>query len=305
MKLLLSTAVTVCSLAVQFTLAQSPLTTYVESVRQGSYAPVPSAILNDTARASQYLQALPTYQTDTLTTVRSRAYNIAARLGQRSSDPTVRQTAVGQLIGGIGDADRGISGNNTAALTRFRREDFTAEAQDQLLSYLQPTTPHLDQVAMLAGFVQPPGVQAALQALLGEKLSATTRWAVQLARARSGDEVATNYILSRLASAPVNDVLVYELVPGLIYTRQSAVFDYLQKLILSDVPNCQSADPDSQQKILCGYRVMEALAPALTDFPVAVDQYGELLADDYEQALERVRDWLREQTTWPMRTEVY
>ena len=289
----------------QPTFAQSPLTTHLESIRQGSHAAVPQVILADTASASALLPTLATYQDDTLAAVRSRAYNIAKRIGQRSSNPAVRQTTTAQLTRGIADPDAGISGNNSDALTGFRQTDFSAAAQTQLVNYLQPGTPHLDQVAMLAGFVSEESARAALQSLLTPKVSATTRWAIRLALARTGDEVAINYVLDKLNAAPVNDALVYDIVPGLVYTRQPAIFRYLETLVMSDEPNCQSADPDSQQRIRCGYRVMEALAPALTDFPVAVDAYGELLTDDYEQSLREVRAWLRGREDYPMRINSY
>ncbi len=286
-------------------LAQSPLTTYLESVRQGSYASVPSAVLNDTARASELLQTLSAYQNDTLTVVRSRAYNIVQRIGLRSNDPAVRQAATDQLAQGIADADAGVSGNASQALTYFRRADFTPATQARLVDRLQISTPHLDQVARLVGFVQPLGSEAALQRLLAEKVNPSTRWAIRLALARLGDATATDYILNKLAAAPVNDALVYDIVPGLVYTRQPAVFDYLKTLIMSDERRCQSADPDSGQNIRCGYRVMEAVAPALKGFPIAVDAYGELLTDDYEQALQQVRAWWNEQQGYPMKMDQY
>ncbi len=289
----------------QPTFAQSPLVTHLESIRQGSHAAVPQTMLADTANAAALLPALATYQNDTLAAVRSRAYNIAKRIGQRSRNPTVRQIATAQLTRGIADPDAGISGNNSDALTGFRQTDFSAATRTQLVNYLQPGTPHLDQVAMLAGFVSGESAPAALQSLLTAKVSATTRWAIRLALARTGDEVAINYVLDKLNAAPVNDALVYDIVPGLVYTRQPAIFRYLETLVMSDEPNCQSADPDSQQRIRCGYRVMEALAPALTDFPVAVDAYSELLTDDYEQSLREVRAWLRGREDYPLKTDSY
>ncbi len=306
MKSLLS--VIICLLISNATLAQSPtspLVTHLESIRQGSHAAVPQAILADTANAATLLGALVTYESDTLAAVRSRAYNIAKRIGQRSRNPAVRQTATAQLTRGIADPDAGISGNNSNALTGFRQTDFSTATQTQLLNYLQPGTPHLDQVAMLAGFGSGESARAALQSLLTVKVSATTRWAVRLALARTGDETAINYVLDKLNAAPVNDALVYDIVPGLVYTRQPAIFRYLETLVMSDEPNCQSADPDNQQRIRCGYRVMEALAPTLTDFPVAVDAYGELLTDDYEQSLREVRAWLRGREDYPMRIDSY
>lgn len=281
------------------------LTTYLNSIRQGSHTPVPQTLLEDTANEATLLNALPSYQNDTLTAVRSRAYNIAKRIGQKSANLPVRQTATAQLMRGIADPDAGISGNASTGLTGFRPEDFSPATREQLIAQLQVNTPHLDQVALLAGFLQPPKAQPMLQQLLTAQVSPTTRWAIRLALARIGDEAAIDYILNKLSTAPVNDALVYDIVPGLVYTRQPAIFNYLKDLIMSEEANCQSADPDASQNILCGYRVMEQLAPALEDFPVAVDAYGELVTDDYEQSLQEVRAWLSDREAYRMKQEIY
>ena len=57
-----------------------------------------------------------------------------------------------------------------------------------------------------------------------------------------------------------------------------------------------SANADSEENILCGYRVLEYIAPVMIDFPLPVDEFGELEIDDYEAGLEEVRQWMHSRT---------
>src|SRR5690554_6564262 len=86
---------------IQLTLAQSSLeqlNTYMQSVREGSYVPVPQSILNEKAQANELLTALVTYQNDSNAVIRTRAYNISKRIGQNHSVIAVRQAAISQQI---------------------------------------------------------------------------------------------------------------------------------------------------------------------------------------------------------------
>jgi hypothetical protein len=69
----------------------------------------------------------------------------------------------------------------------------------------------------------------------------------------------------------------------------------LQRIIQSNEQNCLSANADNEESILCGYRVLEYIAPVMIDFPLPVDEFGELEIDDYEAGLTEVREWLVEQ----------
>ena len=119
---------------------------------------------------------------------------------------------------------------------------------------------------------------------------AKVRWAALLARARMDDQDAVSVILDKAQQQPINDNFVYEAVPDFIYTRQKPLFDFLFTIMQSDNKDCFSSDPDNEVAMLCGYRVMEYIAPYIIDFPIPVEE-GYLVADDYPAALQQVRDW--------------
>jgi hypothetical protein len=52
------------------------------------------------------------------------------------------------------------------------------------------------------------------------------------------------------------------------------------------------ANADNEENILCGYRVLEYITSVLIDFPLPIDEFGELEIDDYEAGLTEVREWL-------------
>lgn len=282
----------------------SDLKEYLEAVRAGSYDPVPKSVLQAT-EAMPLLSVLATYEQDSIVRVRSRAYSIARRIGTKSLESEVRALVVGQLTRGIGDTDGGISGACSGGLTGFTPGDFDVTVKEQLKAFLVPATPHLDQVAMLVGYLVYDPATATLRGLLQERLSSTNKWSVRLALARMGDQESVDFILEKLRAANVSDNLVYDVVPGLVYTRDLAIFEFLEQIIQQDEPLCLSSDPDSSQKIRCGYRVMEYLAYAIEGFPIPTDEDGEVELDDYEAGLQTVRAWFDSHETYDFKMDVY
>lgn len=274
--------------------------TYMEEIRGGSYAAVPAAILDNTRSAGDILNALQPYLTDTVERVRAKAYYIVKRVGRKSEASAVRRQAVGILVQGISDQSSGISGNASEALTSFGKADFSPQHITTIAGLLRVETPHLDQVLKLAGYIGDDSFAAGMNQVINSNVPFKYKWAARLALARMGDSAALAYIMNKLNTAPVNDDLVYDIVPDLVYTRQMEVFEYLERIITSDEASCQSADPDSSEKILCGYRVMEYIAPAIENYPLPVDEFGYLEIDDYEAGLKEVRAWMAANETYSL-----
>ena len=274
------------------TLNAQTLPQYLEEVRDGSYVAVPQSIWQQEEQAM--LQQLQPYLQDTSQSVRLRAYGIAKQAGLKSEDQQLRQEVVARLIAGIGDTDRRISVRNTSGLKNFQQQDFTTASTNQLLTYLNTTTPNLEELLLIIGFVQPENSVASIRPLIGQ-LRGMDRMAAWLALSRLGEEDAIQYVMERVERQPVNDDLVYEIVPYLVYTRRQEAFKFLNRIIQSNEPTCLSANADSEENILCGYRVLEYIAPVMINFPLPVDEFGELEIDDYEAGLAEVRQWMADQ----------
>jgi hypothetical protein len=91
----------------------------------------------------------------------------------------------------------------------------------------------------------------------------------------------------------MNDLVVHSLVPDIVYLNQREAIDYLLIKILDEEKLCSSPNPEVELSINCAYRLMEAVAPVIVDFPIELDASGDLLVDDYDEALSQVREWIQ------------
>jgi hypothetical protein len=117
------------------------------------------------------------------------------------------------------------------------------------------------------------------------------------------DAPALKDLMQRVSKLPVNDDVVYKLFPDLIYTRQKESIDYMIEALNSDVKTCFTADAEKEVEILCGYRIMEQLAPVIADYPFNLDESGDLQTDDYPSALLTVRNWFRTHKNYTILTD--
>jgi hypothetical protein len=289
-------------------LAQSPIENlhqYFNEAKNGSYATAPQYLFDEENDFNALLVELEEYQSDSITRIRSKAYSLSIRFGQKASELETKQKAIDQQINALQDADRGITGNAIDALTHFKNINFTENHKSEIFSQLNEETPHFNDFVRLIGFLQIKGAQPQLENLLIVKDNTISRWNIRLALARLGDEKAIEYITARLQKAPINDAFTYDIVPSLVYTKQPKIFEFLETQIQSDEANCSVANPDSNQRITCAYRIMEAIALAIQDFPIPTDEFGELEVDDYQQALLDLRKWFSGNETYTFNSEVY
>lgn len=186
-----------------------------------------------------------------------------------------------------------ITQASITTLTHFKKSDFTQQDKDTLKSIFYKRPPHLDEFIKLIGYVGIPELQSDLFSLTQPANPKDIRWASLLALARMGDQTATSSIMTRVKKLPVNDDVVYEIFPDLIYTRQREAVDYVVQALQSDDNNCTSADNDHPEAIPCGYRIMELLPSAIKNYPLKLEASGDIKTKDYKKALSMVRDWFR------------
>lgn len=115
-----------------------------------------------------------------------------------------------------------------------------------------------------------------------------------MAMIRLGDQSRIKRLNKLLASVQVDDDFVYTLLPKLIYTRRPEVIDFIFDQVLLDQKNCSVADPHTKGRINCAYRLLEAVAPVVNDFPLKLGPGGDLDVTDYPAALEIARTWIRD-----------
>ena len=233
--------------------------------------------------------------TDTLSDARLRGISVIARVAYKSTDTSYRRWTVNKLLTYFRDPNAGVTDMAAKYLTGFKINDFDAIAKDTIRKLLPGVKNHYNVLIKISGFAGLKDQAPILKKILLEgNLSAPQKWAAILALARLGEEEYIALCMLMVQKIPVNDNMVYQTLPDLIYTRQRAIFDYLVDLVNSNKTDCHSPNPNFSGKIMCAYRVMESLANVIDGFPVKTGPSGDLITDDYENALETTRNWLIE-----------
>jgi hypothetical protein len=241
------------------------------------------------------IDAICPYITDTFPRVRLQATDIIYLASHSSTNKDLKQKAVQYIMIVCGDKESGNAGRAGSYLMQYNREDFNTTAKDSLLSYIKRRVYYLDNILMLAGYLNLSNVITDINLILADKkYSDKIKWTAHLALSRMGNNSDTEYCIRLVKSKTMSDAIVYNLLPGLIYTRQKAAFNYLITILNNKEKNCTSRNPESNLKIPCGYRVMEFLAPVIKDFPLQlIEGLDQIKTDNYDTALETARKWFK------------
>lgn len=268
------------------------LTDYFTSVRQGKNADL-IALLNDRKNENNVFLSIVPYTKDSLSEIRLAAYSLLSTIGQQSKSTPFRQQVVASLTPGWRDKDSGINGVVGSALQQFKQSDFTNPVKDSLRALIQDIPPYYDKLVKLCGSLGMTDQSTIIQSQIQSNFikSKSDKWAAYLALCRMGNAQAMSYVMTRVKKLGINDDVVYEVFPDLIYTRQREAIAYIIESLNSDAKNCESPNPEISEAIPCAYRVMEYLAPVIKDFPLKTDASGDLAVQDYKTALAQARNW--------------
>lgn len=234
------------------------------------------------------------YMKDSTSKARLFAYELIHQAGKKSKDSNTRQKAVHYLVEACKDKSSGNVGVASQYLQQYKKSDFGLAARDSLASIVKRGSYYLDNLVLLAGYLDINN-SVIKTVLLKPKYNDKIKWAAHLALARKGDNEEINYCIKAVKSKEMSDAVIYRLLPGLVYTRQKAAIDYLVTILNSNEKSCLSPNPENPSQIICGYRVMEFLAPVIKDFPLQlIEGVNQIKTDNYETALETARKWFKE-----------
>ncbi len=248
-----------------------------------------------------YSLLLPFLQ-DSMLHVRQKAYSLLYREG-RQVPVNEREPYLIALLNGCKDPDGSVIGQNISWLQNFNKRDFPPAAIELITFLLRNNKmPHRQRLILLAGYVG-AGQEFMKRQLLQPDLNPKDQWFLSLALARMGDASSVDFCLNTLQGQALNNQLVEFGLPDIIYTRQKKLFDVCVGYINSDELSCFSADPDNEAAMLCGYRVLELMAPVIEDFPIRVNAIGTLDVPDYDAALILARQWFTEHPDYQINTD--
>ncbi|GEM_PF-1352289 len=231
---------------------------------------------------------------DTITERRVSAYILLKIVGKKTESDDIKQECLKTFVEGLNDTETEISARCVRSVTEYDRDLVT----EDIIADLEGNTLNLrinkSEIIKYFGYLGGERAKRYLDKIAKEDTLLTNidKWNIKLAKSRCGDTEAANYCLTRVKRLSVNDDFIYEIVPDLIYTGSRQLIDYVVDIMLSKEKNCSSANSEVDTKILCGYRVMEMLASVIVDFPIKIDDSGELDTDDYITALKECCKWI-------------
>lgn len=248
-------------------------------------------------------QAIP-FTKDSIDRVRLKAYYLIFKKGMNS--PPQHQSAYSnRLLDGCNDPESSIIGQNLTWLQSFPKRTFDKECKQKIDQLIQNRRlPHRTKAILLAGYVG-TGQDILKQTLLQPDLPEKEKWITHLALARTGNEESISYCIKTANNIDLNNQSVEYLIPELIYTRQPQIINICIRHLYSDEKNCYLSDPDNEKSIICGYRIMELLAPVTDGFPYETDATGTLVADDYINALTVVREWFDKNPDYQIKNDSF
>lgn len=265
------------------------LQAYVDQLHQTHSGLVPTA-LKEERNAMEIVEAASSYFNDTLSLVRGKMYSLVGDVAVKSNDQNLREQAVQSLVNVAMDLEN--LDLILVKLSAFRTIDFSQTSREGLITLFKENTPYRDQLVRLIGTLQITELSDELRVISNTTTnSQRLRWAALLVLAHMNDADAIQSVMKKVQRLPVNDDVVYEIFPDLIYTQQRQAIDYLIVELNSDEKKCFTADAEDETPITCAYRIMEMLAPVIEKYPLELDASGDIKTKDYKNSLATVRTW--------------
>lgn len=277
---------------------------YFEEVRNGKFPVIPKTLLLE-YNYQRTANALDPYLSDSSINVRLKSIDLVHAIGINATQASIREAVVLKLITKIYDRHSSVSDQIFRHLMNFSVDEFNAAAKDSLKHALISGAPHYPKLIRLIGFIDLKDMIESIRKLNTPSNSKSVRWSALLALTRMQDAAAKQELMSKVKKLPVNDDVIYNIFPDLIYTRDREAFDYMITLLHSDDKYCTSADAENEVPIPCGYRIMEMLAPVIQNYPLTLDESGDIETDDYLAALASVRYWLMQNKNYVIVTNTY
>jgi hypothetical protein len=271
----------------------------MEQKRANNYFEGTRAFADDMLAApNKLMELLPIYGQDSSALVREFTCDLYAFLYEKTVDNEIKQAVIACLGTALSDSIQDVRAAAAAVLNEIPAGEFPDKAKQLIIESFSAYGPLDEEQVLLAGYLRLTELTDILQQVKNDPGQDNgVRWRCYLALARMGDESSLDFVLAAVRKRGVNDRVVYNDFPDLVYTRQRKAFDFLVKELFSDEQKCHSPNPSIDREMVCGYRIMEMLAPVIKDFPLSVTAAGTINTRNYENALEKARKWLKQHET--------
>lgn len=277
---------------------------YFNTLRTGSRVALP-AELHNAGSAKDLLQLVKPYLDDSVQSVRIKSRELLFIHASTTALPDVRRQAINYLLITTQPSDPTTTGLVLSRISAFDRDDFSDTAKANVRRLVLAEGSHLGEWFRVAAFLGMTDLIPHIRPYTQPGNRQSLRWPALLSLARLEEPSAAAEVVKRVKKLPVNDDLVYNIFPDLIFTRDRSAIGYMIEILFRDTRNCLSADAERETPIPCGYRIMEQLAPVIEGFPVQLDAAGDIQTDDYAAALDTVQQWLLAHRNYHIKKERY
>lgn len=267
---------------------KSDLTQYFDSLRSGVRVALPSSA-HDFSAANDIVDFVKPYLYDSVEIVRVRSRELL--FATASSSTAARAKAVDYLLEATQPIDPLTTGVVLNMIKTFSVHDFSEQAKANVRRLVTAEGSYLSEWMRVSAFLDLKDLIPHIRPYVQPGNRQALRWSALVSLARMEDRSAAEEVLKRVKRLPVNDDLIYNVFPDLLFTRNQSAIDYIIEVLHQDGEHCLSADAEREFQIPCGYRIMEQLAPVIEGFPVAVDDAGDITTSDYAGTLAMVRQW--------------
>lgn len=232
------------------------------------------------------------YFSDSTQKNRTVAFNLVKQLGKKHKTIQEQTAQVDALFSGLEHLPLKDSKPVFAILKTYPKECFKEDQISLIRDYLAHPGVERNDAMLLLGFIGKHDDIDYLQSMtMLYPLKKDQQYYFNLAMIRLGDSEAKKAFLTKMESLKIEDEFVINNLSYTVYTHNSDVYRRLLKEILSDDNNCSSANNDNPTKIPCAYRIIEAIAPYIKDFPVKINRIGEIEGNPQEE-LQKARTWI-------------
>ena len=276
---------------------QADIEQYFNKVRSKTYPALPANAFSEQNERG-VLSFINPYLTDSSTAVATKAHEIYYAISSKSDDVSIRTLGVQTLLRACSQADREITGTVLDLVIQFNKDDFTLAAKDSVRKLVKNENHHLEELMKIAAFLDLKDLIPDIRPYSQPGNQPSKRWAAIISLARMGESSAVGEMMKRVSKLPMNDNLVYNIFPDLVFTHRPEAIAFLVEELGSNERNCLSADIEREVRIPCGYRIMEQLAPVIGGFPFDLDESGDLKTSNYPAALATVRQWFSDHNTY-------
>lgn len=270
----------------------SNVKTYFDAVRNNNRLAENDNWYKNNRKIERTWKDATTYLSDSTDKIRLEAYGLIYNASRLHSEDDFRQKGVMQLLQGLNDKDLRIQQFIAERLNEFKASDYSFDAKAQLLEHLSASPLPDKNLVLIAGYLGGADAVAVIRQVASGQSAQELKLSCWFALARSGDTQSINRLYSMISKNKMNDELVYYLVPGLLYTRQKALYDAVIEAVYSDEKNCTTPNPDEERPVICAYRLIEQLSPYIKDYPYPLNAAGDLNTNNYKKALSDIRSWL-------------